>query len=46
MKRALPATVVLLALVSLVPAGYPSDMTIPPKKDLSAVSFSERFVAR
>jgi len=33
-------------LVSLVPAGYPADMAIPPKKELSAISFSERFVAR
>ncbi|HTY52070.1 MAG TPA: nitroreductase family protein [Methanomicrobiales archaeon] len=33
-------------LVSLVPAGYPADMAIPPKKDLSAISFSERFVPR
>jgi nitroreductase len=33
-------------LVSLVPAGFPADMAIPPKKDLSAISFSERFVPR
>ncbi|HXW98933.1 MAG TPA: nitroreductase family protein [Methanomicrobiales archaeon] len=33
-------------LVSLVPAGYPADMAIPPKKDVSAISFSERFVPR
>jgi nitroreductase len=34
------------ALVSLVPAGYPADVPIVPKKDLSAISFSERFVPR
>jgi nitroreductase len=33
-------------LVSLIPAGYPADMVIPAKKDLSGISFSERFVAR
>jgi nitroreductase len=33
-------------LVSLVPAGFPADMAIPPKKDLSAITFSERFVPR
>jgi len=33
-------------LVSLVPAGYPADMTIPPKKELSAITFTDRFVAR
>jgi nitroreductase len=33
-------------LISLVPAGYPADMAIPPKKDLSAITFSERFVPR
>jgi nitroreductase len=33
-------------LVSLIPAGYPADMVIPAKKDLSAISFSERFIAR
>jgi nitroreductase len=33
-------------LVSLVPAGFPADMTIPPKKELSAITFSGRFVPR
>jgi nitroreductase len=33
-------------LVSLVPAGFPADMDAPPKKDLAAITFSERFVPR
>ncbi|HVP25645.1 MAG TPA: nitroreductase family protein [Methanomicrobiales archaeon] len=33
-------------LVSLIPAGFPADMAIPPKKEISAISFSERFVSR
>jgi len=33
-------------LVSLVPAGYPADMAVPPKKELPAITFSERFVPR
>jgi nitroreductase len=33
-------------LVSLVAAGFPADVAAPPKKDLSAITFSERFIAR
>ncbi len=33
-------------LVSLVPAGYPADVAVPQKKELAAVTFSERFVSR
>ncbi|HVN65207.1 MAG TPA: nitroreductase family protein [Methanomicrobiales archaeon] len=33
-------------LVSLVPAGFPAEMPAPPKKDLSSIIFSERFVPR
>jgi nitroreductase len=33
-------------LVSLVPAGFPAEIAIPPKKDLPAITFSERFVPR
>jgi len=33
-------------LVSLIPAGYPADIAIVPKKDLLTISFSERFVPR
>jgi nitroreductase len=33
-------------LVSLVPAGFPADIPQVPKKDLAAITFSERFVPR
>ena len=44
--RHLPQGPDTYTLVSLVPAGYPADIAIVPKKDISAISFSERFVPR
>jgi nitroreductase len=30
-------------LVSLLPAGFPAEMTIPPKKELARISFTNRY---